>query len=261
MYIKSFLLSILLMSCASYKGEKKFKVQEDIAYGDHKDQVADLYQVPQENAPIVVVIHGGGWSGRDKYDMYKISESLATHGYNVFNINYRLAPEFHHPTPIEDLALAIKYLKENYSDNFDFNNLALWGYSSGAHTALSYGLKEDNHVKAIVSGSGPYDLTWWPESPIVTPYMGYKFDENVKGWFDASPINDLTKNSPALFLYHGEEDRLIEHSQMTALEARAKLLGIDIETHSVYFWGHAGTFIFSSESVEKAVHFLEKRLN
>lgn len=260
MNLKAIIASLILSSCASYKSDQSFKKIKGVNYGDHKRQVGDLYLTEKKNAPIVFTVHGGSWSNRSHEDMSSVAESLASHGYNVFNISYRFAPEFKHPSPIEDLNLAIEFIKNNHANLIDFNKIALWGYSSGAHIALMHGLKSKHSIQAIIAGGGPYDFSWWPGSPIITPYMGYSRDENIQGWLDASPISHLTKESPSLFLYHGKEDELVAFEQMTALDAKAKLKGIDIETYLVEFWGHTMTFVFSSKAIEKAISFLNKRL-
>ena len=249
-----------LVSCASFKSNKTYNITNNIKYGPHPRHVGDFYRSTRKNAPLIVTVHGGGWDSRDRTDMESIVLSLASHGYNVFNINYRLAPEFKHPAPIEDLTLAIEFMKKKYGHIYDTKKIALWGYSAGTQIVMLYGLKKENQVSAIVGGGGPYDFTWWPESPIITPYMGHKRDDNIQAWLDASPITHLTKDAPPIFLYHGIEDELVEYQQMTYFDGKAKLLGVDIETHGVDFWGHANTFLFSDESVRKGILFLNKRL-
>ena len=255
------LLSLALFSCASYKSNKKYSSKMGVKYGDHKRQVGNLYLSKNINAPMVITVHGGGWDSRDNTDFTSIAQSLASHGFNVFNINYRLAPKHVHPAPIDDLELAIKFLKKNYKNQFDTQRIGLWGYSAGAQITFLYSFQRDKKIKALVGGGGPYDFTWWPTSPIITPYMGYKHDKNIKGWMDASPFHNLKKDAPSIFMYHGIKDNLVEHSQMSAFRSKAMLLGLDIETHSVSWWGHAFTFVFSDESVEKAIGFLKKRLD
>lgn len=61
---------------------------------------------------MIITVHGGGGDSRDNSDFTSIAESLASNGYNVFNINYRLAPKNVHPAPIDDLNLAIKFLNK-----------------------------------------------------------------------------------------------------------------------------------------------------
>jgi acetyl esterase/lipase len=90
--------------------------------------------------------------------------------------------------------------------------------------------------------------------------MGYARNENIEGWMKASPVNYLTRETPPIFLYNGKTDKLVEHSQMTFFEAKAKNLGIDIKTHSITYWGHQTAFIFSNESVKLAIKFLKEKL-
>lgn len=256
----NFILCFLLFSCASYKSDQKYSLKNDISYGEDKRHVGDLYLSKNLNAPMIITVHGGGWDSRDNSDFTSIAESLASNGYNVFNINYRLAPKNVHPAPIDDLEFAIEFLKKNYKNQFNTDKIGLWGYSAGAQITFLYAFQRDKNIKALVGGGGPYDFTWWPTSSIITPYMGFKHDDNIKGWMDASPFHHLTKDAPPIFMYHGIKDKLVEHSQMTAFRSKALLLGLCIETHSVSWWGHASTFVFSDEAVKKAIKFLNKRL-
>jgi len=260
MKIKAILTSLILSSCASYKSTHEYVVRKDVSYGENERQVGDLYLAKNKDAPLVLTVHGGSWSSRSHKDMNNLAESLASHGYNVFNISYRFAPEHHYPAQIDDLAKAIDFIKTSFKDSMNFEKIGLWGYSAGAQITLMHALKKDTGISAVVAGGGPYDFTWWPGSPLITPYMGYGRDENIQGWLDASPITHLHKDAPSLFLYHGKEDELVGYGQMTSLDARAKLLGIDIETYVVEFWGHAFTFVFSKEALKRGILFLNDRL-
>ena len=258
--ILNIFIPFLFITCASYQADKKYLVKERVSYGEHERQFGDLYLSSLKDAPLVITVHGGGWDSRDNTDFTSIAKSLASHGYNVFNINYRLAPKYKHPAPIDDLQLAIEFLKKNYREQLNINKIALWGYSAGAQITFLYAFKRDPSIKALVGGGGPYNFTWWPNSPIITPYMGVKHNDNIKAWMEASPFFSLSKDSPAIFMYHAKNDDLVEHSQMMAMYSKAKLLGVDVQAHTVPFWGHAYTFVFSDESVKKAIKFLNKRL-
>ena len=259
MNIESFLLS-LIVKRLEFLGDQDFKIAKNIKYGSHPRHEADFYLTSETNAPVVVVVHGGGWSQRQRSDMGHIAKSLASHGFNVLNMNYRLAPEFNHPAPIDDLKLALAFVKEKYQHVADFSKIAMWGYSAGAHISMYYALKEkDESVKAIVSGGGPFDFSFWPWSPLITPYMGYRMEDRPKGWHDASPINYLHKDAPAIFLYHAIKDRLVEHSQSGKFYIRAKELGVEVDMHHVYFWGHINAFLFDKESIIKGIEFIKQK--
>lgn len=62
--------------------------------------------------PCVVVIHGGSWSAGDNQQLPELNSELAYTGYHVASINYRLAPAFHFPAPVEDVQAALRFLKK-----------------------------------------------------------------------------------------------------------------------------------------------------
>lgn len=260
---------LFLSACASYRGDQAFETRNDLYYADSKDerQQGDIY-IPQGKGPYpaVIVVHGGGWKSRDRKDMNSIAESLAENGFVVFNINYRFSPKDKHPAPIDDLQSAIIYLKKNSGEyKVAAEKIGLWGYSSGGHTVSYYALTRaasaDLKVSAVVSGGAPYDFTWYPHSPYIKSYTGFYRDENLKYYFDASAVTQITKDAPPFFLYHGEKDRLVEWPQMTAFAAKLKANNIEVKSHSVKFWGHAMAFAMVDEPVELGIKFLKKKLD
>jgi len=57
--------------------------------------------------------------------MPELNSELARQGFHVATINYRLAP-ITSPAPVEDIALAISYLKDNATGlEIDTNNFIL----------------------------------------------------------------------------------------------------------------------------------------
>lgn len=256
--MRSFIVSLILLSCASYKSSGEFILKENISYGEHERHKGDFYQSKNDNASLVIIVHGGGWKARDKSDMRLIAESLATNGFHVFNINYRLAPEYKHPAPIEDLDQAIQFAFKNFE--FKGTKVGLWGYSAGAHISLLHALQNEN-IAAVVSGGAPYDLSWYEHSPYIVPYLGFDREGHIQEYLEASPIHYLHEKAPPMFLYHGIEDDLVEHAQMRVFYTRAKLKSLEVKTYDVSFWGHVKTFVFASKPVELGVKFLKEKLN
>ena len=74
------------------KSMADFTVVQDITYSTAdwlQALAADLYLPKQSSAaadtmPVVLMVHGGSWSGRDRSDMNSISKKLARQGYAVF---------------------------------------------------------------------------------------------------------------------------------------------------------------------------------
>ena len=262
-------VSLLLASCTTYLGKQKFEHQKDAFYAGNTEerQKGEVY-IPEGKGPFpgVVVVHGGGWDSRDFEDMNSVSKSLASHGFVVYNINYRLAPKHRHPAPIEDLKTALAYFKKN-ADKFklDPKRIGLWGYSSGGHTVSSYALlhagQEDLKVQAVVAGGTPFDFTWYDQSPIIKSYLGKLRDDMLKEYYAASPMFMVTDQAPPFYLYHAKEDKLVEFAQSMAFAARLKSHSVPVETHKIGWWGHATALIFSEEAVVEGIKFMQKRLN
>ncbi|MFJ6738945.1 alpha/beta hydrolase [Streptomyces sp. NPDC091279] len=132
-----------------------------VAYGDHPDQVIDLYaphgeHVPGMPVPLVVVLHGGAW--RAPYDRRHLSpfaDYLARRGFAVANVEYRrgaLLPgqtgdadgdagpvAGRWPDTFDDVAAALDALPELVREALpgaDARRMVITGHSAGGHLAL-----------------------------------------------------------------------------------------------------------------------------
>lgn len=258
-------------SCVTQMGDKKFSFEEDIFYTEAKSnrQAADLY-IPNSISldkpnPAVVLVHGGGWSGRDKEDMEPLGRSLVSNGFIVFSINYRFAPEHKHPAQVDDLDMALLFFKaEMKRRKISLGKIGMWGYSSGGHITSFYALTRasdsNKKIDAIVTGGTPFDLSWYPFSPIIKPFLGGYRDEIPQKYYDASPSNHITKEAPPFFIYHGKKDELLEHAQANKMEFKLKRAGIYVERYTVSWWGHVFTFAFSKEAIKRGIDFLSRKL-
>ena len=262
------LLLFIISSCTSYNGRLQYVVKENIFYHEDKsDRHNGEMLIPNGEGPFpaVIVLHGGGWQSRSFSDSTSIAKSLASHGFVAYNINYRFSPKDKHPAPIDDLEVALKYLKKNAAA-FKVNpdRIGLWGYSSGGHTVSYYALTragdKDLKVKAVVAGGAPYDFTWYTRSPYIKAYIGNYRDQAFEKYQEASPSFRITKDAPPFFLYHAEKDTLVEHSQATSFEARLKMQQIPVERCDISWWGHATAFAFSSKPLKHGIEFLKRTL-
>lgn len=111
----------------------------DIAYAkEERDwRVLDVYrprQAEDEDLPVIISVHGGGWVYGDKERYQYYCMSLAQRGFAVVNFTYRLAPEFQFPAPLEDLNLVCKWvMKRARRYHFDTERIFAVGDSAGAH--------------------------------------------------------------------------------------------------------------------------------
>lgn len=103
----------------------------------------DLY-LPQGVAgrlPVIVFLHGGGWSRGTRTTGPDFKRFFAQDGFAVASIDYRLTPAITFPANAEDVKTAIRWLRANASaHNLDAGRVGLWGTSAGGHLAAIAGL-------------------------------------------------------------------------------------------------------------------------
>lgn len=206
------------------KGEKVF-------YGNDSKQCYKLYKQYDNNRPLIVFVHGGGWyqgspslySGVGKYFFKK--------GYTTIIIGYRLVPKRSYPTQIEDAFLALKhYIKENSFTK----NIIIGGYSAGGEIAshLAFDLErlkkyniDRSIIKGFISISGVLDFTKCSSNYSKKLIRNYLVNKDIN---EANPINLLSKDSivPTLCV-HGDNDSMINVDNSIAFINKLHSLGLD----------------------------------
>lgn len=92
------------------------KVFSDLEYAsvDGESLSLDLY-LPEkaELPPLIVWIHGGGWTRGDKSLINPAATKLTEAGFAVASLNYRLGGVTLHPKQIHDIKGAIRWLRAN----------------------------------------------------------------------------------------------------------------------------------------------------
>ncbi len=115
---------------------------KNIAYGEYGvSNLLDVYypENTSTSLPTIVNIHGGGYFYGDK-ELYRFyCMSLAQRGFCVVNFNYRLAPDYLYPAPLEDTNSVIEWMLENQEEfYFDMDSLFLVGDSAGGQLTEQY---------------------------------------------------------------------------------------------------------------------------
>lgn len=232
----------------------------EVDFGQGPEPLQGELYLPQATSapmPAVVVVHGGSWVRRTG-DMAAISRKLAAQGIAAFNITYRSAIDYPYPAAVEDVRQGITWLRLNASRyNIDPGRIGGWGFSAGGHLILRAGLDPQAGLKAIVSGGTPALFSYWPESPIITRFIGASYSEAPAQWEDASPVNHVHPDSPPVFLYHGADDELVAPIQMEFMAQALSAQKVPHQSHLVPGRGHLGTYLFNDASESLAIEFLQ----
>ncbi|NJR12848.1 alpha/beta hydrolase [bacterium] len=159
-------------------------------------------------------------------------------GYAVVTPNYRLAPTYPHPTPLNDIFCAYAWTLTHADDyGFDLTRLVLIGESAGGNAAAmlasvdapqtyltdcAYAIPPDIKPQAAVLYYTPLELstcvcrTAKQFAALYLGLEGYEPSEEEamrKRAVDASPLPWLDGNEPPFLLFHGTEDTLIPISE------------------------------------------------
>src|SRR5580658_5607510 len=120
-------------------------LRKDLPYRPTADaaHTLDVYmptRVPKPQ-PVVLYVHGGGFSMLSKETHRVMALSYARRGYLVFIINYRLGPKHLFPAPLEDAAEALLWIRENCAYfGGDPARVAIAGESAGGNLVTALGV-------------------------------------------------------------------------------------------------------------------------
>lgn len=134
------------------------KLMRDVRYGTDRRQSMDVY-LPQDarNAPVILMVHGGGWRVGDKA-MRSVTENKVAHwvrrGFIFVSANYRMLPEADPLAQAEDVARAPAYAQSRAAScGGDPAQFVLMGHSAGAHLVA---LLSADPGRAFALGAKPW---------------------------------------------------------------------------------------------------------
>jgi acetyl esterase/lipase len=228
-----------------YKG---VKVTRDVKYGPHDRNRLDVFTPDNATGgarPVLIFVHGGGFVRGDKKApnspfLDNVPLWAARHGIVGVNMTYRLAPQSTWPSGPEDMAAAVKWVRENIKvHGGDPARIYLMGWSAGGNHVASYVAFPQYHVAA---GSGLAGALLMSASPLdttvfdMTPYKPY-FGDDASKHPPFSPTPGLLKSSvPLMVIYAGLDPPGIERESINLVDALCKQKGCPtkafLKTHS-----------------------------
>ena len=218
------------------------RVERDIAYGAHPLQRYDVWLPanPKPDAPILFMVHGGGWRRGDKA-YPNVVEDKAAHwlakGYLLVSVNYRLLPD---ADPLEqalDVAAAVASAQQRASRwGADPKRLVLMGHSAGAHLVALLGSAPDLLARAgarrplgvVALDSAAMDVPELMARPRLPDLYRDAFGSDAAFWAAASPFQQLSRRSLPMLIVCSSQ-RADSCPQGRALMEKAKGLGVPMQ--------------------------------
>jgi acetyl esterase/lipase len=140
------------------------------------------------HGPAVVYAHGGGMiSGSVTLYDGPVSRYVSSSGVPMLAVDYRLAPEHPHPTPVEDCYSALQWLAEHAAElGVDLARIAVMGDSAGGGLAAAVALlARDRGGPTVAQQILVYpmldDRNTSPD-PEIMPFAVWTYDDNITAW-------------------------------------------------------------------------------
>lgn len=228
--------AIAACSCGRAELPAGTHIYSDIAYGSDPAQRLDVYR-PRgaRNAPVIFMVHGGGWRRGDKAYPGVVDNKAAhwlAQGYVFISTNYRLLPDADPLEQANDVARALSYAQYNArSWGADGRRFVVMGHSAGAHlvsliTAAPEIARQNGArpwLATIPLDSAAFNVVEIMTHPHPSLYDdAFGTDEDF--WTAASPILRLKSATiPMLLVYSSQRDG--SSAQAQAFAAKDKELG------------------------------------
>jgi pectinesterase len=199
--------------------------------------------IPQGDGtfPVLLIVHGGGWSGGDKEtDIVPVFAPFATN-FTWFTINYRLAPKNRWPACYEDVQTAIRWVKKHAAEfKGDPQRIALLGYSAGGHlvTFAATRAEAGERVQAVAALAPPTDLvadSEWRGGLSVSLANLFNCDSTnltearLATLRENSPVTYLRPGLPPFLIIQGSADKTVPAGQSLAFQKKLKAAGVDCD--------------------------------
>ncbi len=247
-----------------------------------------VYRPPMDSEatlPVVVFLHGGGWSvgDLDTYDGDARNHAVGA-GAVVVTVDYRLAPEHPYPAAVEDAWAATQWAAAHAEElGADPDRLAVAGDSAGGNLAAVV-------AQLARDAGGPpirFQLLWYPATTWDTSLPSFAENANaplldgsaVKGfarWYvgdlDLSTMpatlapartDDLTRLPPAYIAVAGHDPLRDDGARYAELLGAA---GVAAELHNAEtlihgYLGYAGVVPAATDATDRGLSALRNALH
>jgi acetyl esterase/lipase len=248
------------------KAQNQYAVQANVTYltASGYESKLDVYrrrdvQTPQ---PTLVFYHGGGWIGGTKEASFMSLMPWFEMGWNVVNVEYRMARHAEAPAAVEDALCALRYVVNNAKNyNVDVSKIVVTGESAGGHLSLAAGMiptsagltsicagggfagNETNvpRVAAIINWYGISDVNGMLAGPNARSYAvqwigsSRNRDDVAKA---VSPLTYVRAGLPPILSIHGDADPIVPYSDSTRLHEALAKVNAPNELYTVAKGGH-----------------------
>ena len=248
------------------KAQNQYQVQANITYfsASGVDLKLDLYRRRDVTSPqpTLVFYHGGGWVQGTKEAAAMSLMPWLEMGWNVVNVEYRMARVALAPAAAEDAQCALRFVvsqAKNY--NIDTSKIVLSGESAGGHLALLAGMAPESAGFTAACAGGRFAgnetavpkiaaiVNWYGITDVVDMLGGPNARSYAVQWVggaanrdavarNVSPLTHVRADLPPILSIQGDADPIVPYSQNVRLRDALSKAGVKHELFTVPGGGH-----------------------
>lgn len=139
---------------------ERFAHRAGVRYGEHPDELLDIFPAQNGSGAVQVFVHGGAWKNFTKDDYSFVADSYVPAGVHTVVLNFSKLPAQRLPAVVDQVVRGVAWVHDNAASfGGDPGRVYVSSQSSGSHlaaTALQTGRLD--FVRAATLVSGPYFL-------------------------------------------------------------------------------------------------------
>ncbi len=273
----AFLAALLVATAASAQlsptaewathAQNQYVVQANITYltATGYEAKLDVYRrrdTGTEPQPTLVFFHGGGWIGGTKEASFMSVMPWLEMGWNVVNVEYRMARVALAPAAVEDAQCALRFVvSQARTYNIDVNRIVVSGESAGGHLALAAGMIPASAGFTNICAGGGFTgndtavpkvaaiINWYGITDVNDMLAGPNARSYAVQWVGSmpdreaiarsvSPMTYVRADLPPVLSIQGDADPIVPYSQNVRLRDALTQAGAADELWTIAGGGH-----------------------
>ena len=225
----------------------EYQIFPNITYSvnNNYESKLDIYKRRDATGPqpTLIWIHGGGWTGGNKESAVMSLMPWFEIGWNVVNVEYRLARISPAPAAVEDCLCALRFIAAQAKTyDIDTSKLVVSGDSAGGHLALTTGMIPESagldrqcpgvplpKVAAIIDWYGITDVGDLLDGPnrkaYAVQWLG-SLPNREEIARRVSPLTYVTSGVPPILSIQGDADPTVPYSHSVRLQEALEKVGV-----------------------------------
>ncbi len=217
----------------------------------------DVYYRPGNTPqPTVIFFHGGFWAAGTKEASLTALLPWMEMGWNVVNVEYRLARVAPAPAAVEDGLCALRFLAAQAKTyNIDVTRLVVTGQSAGGHLALTSAMiPESSGLARLCASNTPVPkvaaaINWYGITDVGDVIDGPNAAGAAVTWLGSlpdrmeiarrvSPLTYVRAGLPPILTIHGDADKVVPYQHAVRLDDALGKAGVSHQLLTIPGGGH-----------------------